>query len=552
MLGAGVATAAMFVVPPGGDASAHLYRSLLVRLGVVVWDNLWYAGHYPLASYSLLYYWPSALIGNTVVAVVAVGSAAALFASLTTREWGSTAYAPAALFALVAGLVPLTGEYPFLCGIATAFGVLVLLQRDRTASATLIAALTAGFSSLAFAFLLLVLVSIGISRHTLGRRWFVVGLVAVCCVAAAESLTFGVAWTGYPFPTGALLRLLEVAAVGAALSWRTARGHVLGTFFLVWAAAGTLLYALPTPIGGDIWRPREFVFPLVVLAAVLGRTNWRLLVAVAISLAAVFNLSLYQPSLVGALTGGSLRASLWAPALSFLGRHRVMTIGFRIEVVPTAGHWEAYYLPRAGYALARGWYRQLDLASNPILYQPTLTPAAYQGWLRELGVRYVLLPSRIAPDGLGAIAERRLLRSGRSGLAEVFGADGWSIFELSRATPILTGHAPARITTFRHDRIAGWVAGSGRFQLRVRYMPFWQATAGAVCVEPGPAGMSTLFVVRPGRFALAASEPLAIFDRDRRCSERFLASRSGNPATTEGRDSQRARSSRESFPAPQP
>src|SRR5687767_10229975 len=52
------------LTPTGGDAAAHLYRTLLVREGVFVWDNLWFAGQYPLASYSLLYYLPAALVGN--------------------------------------------------------------------------------------------------------------------------------------------------------------------------------------------------------------------------------------------------------------------------------------------------------------------------------------------------------------------------------------------------------------------------------------------------------------------------------------------------------
>ncbi|HEU5404450.1 MAG TPA: hypothetical protein VFU52_00085, partial [Gaiellaceae bacterium] len=52
------------VGPAPGDAPVHLYRTFLVRDGALVWDNFWYAGTYPLASYSLLYYLPAALVGN--------------------------------------------------------------------------------------------------------------------------------------------------------------------------------------------------------------------------------------------------------------------------------------------------------------------------------------------------------------------------------------------------------------------------------------------------------------------------------------------------------
>ena len=58
--------------PPPGDLPAHLYRTELVRDGVLVWDTFWYAGHYPLLGYSLLYYFPAALVGNDLVALVSV------------------------------------------------------------------------------------------------------------------------------------------------------------------------------------------------------------------------------------------------------------------------------------------------------------------------------------------------------------------------------------------------------------------------------------------------------------------------------------------------
>jgi hypothetical protein len=53
------------IVPQGGDLAAHLYRTLLVRHTILVWDNLWFGGQYPLFSYSLVYYVAASLIGNT-------------------------------------------------------------------------------------------------------------------------------------------------------------------------------------------------------------------------------------------------------------------------------------------------------------------------------------------------------------------------------------------------------------------------------------------------------------------------------------------------------
>ena len=102
--------------PPPGDLPAHLYRTALVEDGVFVWDTFWYAGHYPLFSYSLLYYFPAALLGNDLVALASVVAAAALFASLAWREWGEAARWPARTFAVVACGPLFTGTYPYAAG----------------------------------------------------------------------------------------------------------------------------------------------------------------------------------------------------------------------------------------------------------------------------------------------------------------------------------------------------------------------------------------------------------------------------------------------------
>src|SRR5687768_7029695 len=99
--------------PPGGDAAAHLYRTELLREGVALWDNLWFAGHYPLASYSPLYYLPSALVGNVPLVVAAAVVSAALFASLATRRWGAAARWPARCFGVLAAGPLYTGTYSY-------------------------------------------------------------------------------------------------------------------------------------------------------------------------------------------------------------------------------------------------------------------------------------------------------------------------------------------------------------------------------------------------------------------------------------------------------
>ncbi len=41
-----------------------------------------------------------------------------------------------------------------------------------------------------------------------------------------------------------------------------------------------------------------------------------------------------------------------------------------------------------------------------------------------------------------------------------------------------------------------------RHLLRVRWNRYWQVAAGAVCVEPGPDGLTTLEARREGPFSL--------------------------------------------------
>ena len=84
--------------------------------------------------------------------------------------------------------------------------------------------------------------------------------------------------------------------------------------------------------------------------------------------------------------------------------------------MPTAEHWEAYWIPKAGFPLARGWYRQLDQADNPALYAKDLDARPYRRWLRANAVRYVLLSTTAPLDWDGGPQEEKVVRSSRAGL----------------------------------------------------------------------------------------------------------------------------------------
>jgi hypothetical protein len=502
---AGLAAAAIGILliafgPPAGDAAAHLYRTELVRQGVLVWDDLWYGGSYPLFSYSLLYYFPAALLGNEAVVLLAVVAAAALFAAIVLAEWGPDARWASRAFAVCACAPLFTGTYAWAAGLAAALGALRALQVDRVLVALACAGLTLGFSPLAFAFLCLALVAIAAVRRPSTRRLITVagGIAALAAVELGIALLFP-AEGRYGFRLQELGLALLACAVGALVGFRDRRARVVGALFVALAVACSIAFLVPSPAGSNLTRFREFAFPLVLLAAGVASFRPRWLVLPAVVAALFYTVS---PYVVVATQLGDTRAArpaFWEPALDFLRRHA--SPGYRVDVVPTFDNWEAYYVPREGFDLARGWYRQLDLARNPVLYDPGMSASEYRAWLRSVGVRYVLLP-RAPLDRLAAARQAELLTSGASGLRKVFESPEWEIYELPRATPVLTGAGPAELTEIDHGRIAGEIGKPGSYLLRVRYTPYWTVREGAVCVDRGKGGMTRLVAASAGPFVL--------------------------------------------------
>ncbi len=235
---------------------------------------------------------------------------------------------------------------------------------------------------------------------------------------------------------------------------------MIALLFLLLGIACAVAFLVDSPLGSNVTRFRALVLPLGLL--VLGLAGWRprWLAAICLVLASVYTFSPYVAAATGLGDTRAARAEFWRPALAFLRADP--NPNYRVDVVPTFDNWEAYYVPQAGFALARGWYRQLDLVRNPALYRATLTGPEYREWLRANGVRYVLLP-RVQLDRVAATAQAELLRSGRSGLVEVADLPDWTVYELPDATPILTGpgrrrpHRARARTDRRLDACAGVV-----------------------------------------------------------------------------------------------
>jgi hypothetical protein len=496
-----VSTLIVAAVPAGGDAAAHLYRTLLVHSGTFVWDNLWFSGQYPLASYSFLYYLLANAVGNLPLGVAAVIATAVLFAVLAVGEWGRAARWPARIFAVLCGGQLFTGAYDYTVGFAMLLATLVALQRGRNRWAMVGTVATIAISPLAFLFLCVVLAAIWIPRHRL--TWGAGRIAATLGVCATSELALQHVFPSpgmyYPFGTWRLLVILAVSALGIAVALQSReRMGSLASLFFVWALTSIAAAEVPSPVGHNVTRISTAVLPLMLLASTLAGFRPRWLVTLALAGATAIAVGPYLSMIPQRTSATGSTAAYWEPAISFLHTHSPPE--FRVEVVPTANHWEAYYLPKGGIELARGWYRQLDIADNPALYQPTLTAAAYRRWLRGVAVKYVVVTD-LQPAAMGAPREAALVSSGRAGLRRVYASHAFTIYELRHATPILTGRSPAELTSVGHLAISGWNAQPGSYTLRIHYLPYWQSTSGA-CVVPAAGGMSRLVLRTAGRFTL--------------------------------------------------
>ena len=519
-IGATASMAVLGAVPSGGDAAAHLYRTVLVRGGALLWDNLWFGGQYPLTSYSVLYYFVAGWIGNVPLSVAAIVVSATLFSLLLRREWGAAARWPAWIFGVIAAGQLFTGSYDYVVGFAVLLSSLFFFQRGEPALGVACAGLTLAVSPLAFVFLGVVLVAVWLPTRHVGRVEALVAAALLAFVGAELMLLSGFPVRGlyYPYGLWRLLAGIGISLLGIALGWRArARGGVtIASLFFVWLVASVVAYLVSSPIGHNVTRLAGLVLPMMLLAAILARFRPRWLSVLALTAATATSLGPYLVMIPQRATSQGSQASYWTPLITYLGAHH--SPQYRVEVVPTADHWETYYLPRAGFQLARGWYRQLDIADNPTLYRSRLTASGYRSWLRGNGVDYVVVTD-LQPGAMGATREARLVLAPGSGFREVFRSAAGRIFALQHPTPILTGPKPAELTAVSHLRISGWAAAPGRYLLRMHFTPYWHLTGVPACITATGGGMTGLDLKRGGRFSLTIEPTLSavggrIFDYD--------------------------------------
>ena len=493
--------------PPGSDLAAHAYqRSLYVQEGFELWNNFWYAGRYSFVTYSVLYYPLAALFGIKLLAVATIATAALAFAVVLGREWGPSARWSSRTFAVVWAGVVLSAAFPFALGIALALVALWALQAGARARFGLLAVLTLGASPLSFLLLALVVIGVGIARRTEFEHWRAPALMLAGATVLEIALWRAFPGEGrYPFPPLQAAAAIGFCLLGLIVTWRVERARLLRILFAVYLAACTTAFLVPSALGENVSRLRFAAIPLVVLA--LSLRDWRPwpLAVGALVLVVAWNAAPLAHNFARGTADPASGATYWQPAIDFLKTN--LEPAYRVEAVDTTGHWAAVYLPRAGIPLARGWFRQDDFPQNKVLYTPELGARSYLGWLRRLGVRYVVLTD--APNDYSARGEAELLRSGRAGLKRVLRTPQLTIFEVPSPRPIVTG--PGAVARARADP-----KPSGR--------------------APGPPGYV------PGRAAALAL--LAFFARlpvARRRRDAATDRRRGRPPSSSGSTSTQAR-----------
>lgn len=495
--------------PPVGDLAAQVFRAeLFERAGLAIWNGSWYGGHYTL-TYSFLFPPLAALLGPQLVGTLAVVASAYLFDRLVRDRWGSEARWATLWFA--AGVVTLLadGQLTFALGVAFGLAALRCLQTGRAGLALLAAAACPLASPLAGAFLAGVLV-VGTlepgrrpSRVALAAGGLALALVLGPNLAFPESGEFPFVFSSYvaiPLWTAGALVLTQ----GVRHEERQLR-RVLAAYLL----ASTVIWLVPNAMGGNAVRlgalfggpvlaavllsrrprptvPTWFFAPLLVLA-IAGSLYWQLTASVA--------------QIARSVGDPSTAAAYFEPPARWLRAHGAA--GARIEVPPTANHWESAYL--AGeFDLARGWLRQLDTTREDIFYdEKKLTVASYGAWLRSNAISYVALPD--APLDYSSVEERRLILRDPPYLDLRFRSAHWRIYEVRDPAPLVAplGGASAETLWTGHQGFALDVARPGDFLVRVKFTPYWSIARGNGCIlRRGE--WTVARASRPGTFRVAA------------------------------------------------
>ncbi|HMI81906.1 MAG TPA: hypothetical protein VK480_08990, partial [Solirubrobacterales bacterium] len=471
-----------------GDLAAKVFRTeLFQRAGLAIWNGSWYGGHYTL-TYSVLFPPLAALLGPQVVGGLAVVSSSYLFDRLVRDRWGVEARWATLWFA--AGVVTLLadGQLTFALGVAFALAALRCLQLGRATLAIAAAAACPLASPVAGAFLAGVVLVAAVEP---GRRPNPAALAAgglALFLTLAPNLAFPESGH-FPFVFSSYVAI-PLWCAGALILTQGVAGEerqlrrVIAGYLLV----STLIWLTPNAMGGNAVRLGALFGGPVLAAVLLSRRPrptvpaWFFvpLLALAIAGSLYWQLTASVTQIARSVGDPSTASAYFEPAARWLRVHGGP--GARIEVPPTANHWESAYLAPK-FELARGWLRQLDTTRDDLFYdEKALSAASYGAWLRANAISFVALPD--APLDYSSQAERRLILGDPSYLSLRFRSEHWRIYEVRDPKPLVAplGGAAAETRWIGREGFALDVQRPGEFLVRVAFTPYWSITHGAGCI----------------------------------------------------------------------
>jgi len=493
--------------PPVGDLAAQVFRTeLFQRAGLAIWNGSWYGGHYTL-TYSVLFPPLAALLGPQVVGMLAVVSSSYLFDRLVRDRWGTEARWATLWFA--AGVVTLLadGQLTFALGVAFGLAALRCLQLGRAPLAIAAAAACPLASPVAGAFLAGVVL---VGAVEPGRRPNPAALAAgglALFLTVAPNLAFPEAGH-FPFVFSSYVAIPLWCAGALALTQGVRREErQLRRVLIGYLLVSTLIWITPNAMGGNAVRLGALFGGPVLAAVLLSRRPrpavpaWLFvpLLALAIAGSLYWQLTASVTQIARSVGDPSTASAYFEPPARWLRAHGGP--GARIEVPPTANHWESAYLAPK-FELARGWLRQLDTTRDDLFYDKGLTAAGYGAWLRANAISFVALPD--APLDYSSQAERRLVLHDPSYLTLRFRSEHWRIYEVRDPKPLVAplGGAAAETRWIGRQGFALDVERPGEFLVRVAFTPYWSISHGAGCI------------LRRGDWTVARAERPGIFRVD--------------------------------------
>jgi hypothetical protein len=469
--------------PQVGDLAAQVFRTeLFQHAGLAIWNGSWYGGHYTL-TYSLLFPPLASLLSPQLVGTISVVASSYIFDRLVRDRWGEAARWATLWFA--AGVVTLLadGQLTFALGVAFGLAALRALQTGRGSLALLAATACALSSPVAGVFLAGVVLAGTLERGRPLNR--VAVLVAAICLllvlvpnlAFPEPGQFPFAFSSYlavPLWCGSALFVTRgLRREERQLRWTIA----------AYLLASTVVWLLPNAMGGNAVRLGALFGGPVLAAVVLARrprvSPWFLALFMAGGLYWQVTASVSQ--IARSVGDPSTSRAYFQPPARWLEDHGGGAL--RIEVPPTANHWESAYLANR-LELARGWLRQLDTTRDDIFYEDDsdLTAGKYERWLRANAISYVVLPD--APLDYSSQDERKLILSAPPFLDLRWSSPHWRIYAVRDPAPLVEplGGAVARTLWVGRQGFGLDVARPGEFLVRVNFTPYWSIERGAGCL----------------------------------------------------------------------